>query len=89
MRNIEIEWDENSVDHIWSHHVEPEEVEESLRGRYVLRKGAHGSYYVYGQSYGGRYLFIVLGKKSSGHFRVVTTRDMNDAERRRFAKQIR
>jgi hypothetical protein len=89
MRTIEIEWDEENIDHIWSHIVEPDEVEEVIRGRHHFQKGAHGTHYVYGQSYSGRYLFIVLSKKPSGRFRVVTARDMNNAERKRFSKQIR
>ena len=84
MRKLEIEWDEESVDHIWDHYVEPDEVEEVIRGRYIFRKGARGTHYVYGQTYGGRYLFIVLRKKPSGRFRVVTARDMNNSERRQY-----
>jgi hypothetical protein len=43
MRRIGIEWDEDSIDHIWNHQVEPEEVEETLEGRYVFRRGRGGT----------------------------------------------
>ena len=33
MRNIEIEWDEENIDHIWSHIVEPDEVEEVIMSK--------------------------------------------------------
>jgi hypothetical protein len=31
MRRINVEWDEDSIDHIWKHHVEPEEVEQTWK----------------------------------------------------------
>jgi uncharacterized DUF497 family protein len=89
MRKIEIEWDEESIEHIGAHDVEPEEVEEVVQGRYFFQKGARGTHYAYGQSDSGRYLFVVLRKKPLGRFRVVTARDMNGAERKRFSKQMR
>jgi len=89
MRKIEIEWDEENVEHIWSHDVEPEEVDEAVKGRYLFQKGRHGTHYVYGRSDSGRYLFVVLRKKLLGRFRVVTARDMNEAERKRFSKHVR
>ena len=87
MRRISIEWDEDSTDHIWNHQVEPEEVEETLEGRHVFRRGRGGTYYVLGRSDSGRYLFVVLARKPSGNYRVVTTRDMTTAERQWFRKR--
>ena len=46
MRRINIEWDEDSIDHIWKHRVEPEEVEDSLEGRYTFRRGRGGTNYI-------------------------------------------
>ncbi len=65
MQRITIEWDEDSVDHIWKHHVEPEEVEQTIEGRYVFRRGRGGTYYVLGHGESGRYLFIVLARNPS------------------------
>ncbi|MDZ4346731.1 MAG: BrnT family toxin [Candidatus Binatia bacterium] len=89
MRRIEIEWDEDSISHIWRHHVEPEEVEETLEGRYIFRRGRDGTYYIFGQSKSGRYLFIVLAREPSGRYRVVTARDMTEPERRWFRRKVR
>jgi len=89
MRWIEIEWDEDSIAHISRHGVEPEEVEETLEGRYIFRRGRGGTYYVLGRSESGRHLFVVLGRKLSGSYRVVTTRDMTSAERRWFRKKVK
>ncbi len=73
MRRINIEWDEDSVDHIWRHHVDPEGVKEILQGRYAFRRGQGRRYYLLGRSESGRYLFAVLPRKASGYYRVVTT----------------
>jgi len=89
MLRIEIEWDDDSIDHIGLHHVEPDEVEEVLRRRYLLERGRRGRYCILGQSDAGRYLFIVLARKRSSAYRVVTARDMTQSERRRFARKVR
>ncbi len=44
MRKIEIEWDEDSIDHIREHYVEPEEVDEAVQGRYLFQKGRRGTH---------------------------------------------
>jgi len=89
VRIIEIEWDEETIEHIWTHGVEPEEVEEVLRGRYLLQTGKRHAYYLLGQSYSGRYLFTVLRQRSSGRYRVLTARDMTRSERKRFTKKVK
>lgn len=89
MRRIIIEWDEDSIDHIWKHRVEPEEVEESMEGRHVFRKGREGTYYVLGRSDSGRYLFVVLARKPSRGYRVITTRDMTTVERQWFRRKVK
>lgn len=89
MPRVNIEWDEDSIDHISRHYVEPEEVEETLLGRYLFRRGRDGTYYVLGRSGRGRYLFTVLFRKASGHYRVVTAREMTSTERRWFRREAK
>jgi len=88
-RIIDLEWDRGSVKHIAEHEIEPEEVEAVLRGRYLLEHGRWGRYYLLGQTEEGRYLFIVLARKRSGRYRVITARDMMTNERRRFRKKVK
>ena len=40
MRRISVEWDEDSIDHIWNHQVEPEEVEKPSRVVMFSAEGA-------------------------------------------------
>ncbi|MFH0775656.1 MAG: BrnT family toxin [bacterium] len=88
MYRIEIEWDDESIEHIWFHQVEPKEVEEVLRGKHLFQRGKRGSCYGLGQTEGGRYLFIVLSKRPSGRFKVVTAREMTETEQRRFKSKV-
>lgn len=88
MRTISIEWDEDSIDHIWKHHVDPDEVEETIEGRHVFRGGRGGTFYLQGRSDTGRYLFVVLAHKLSRNYKVVTARDMTTAERRWFRRKV-
>lgn len=87
MRKIELEWDDENIDHIWFHHVIPEEIEEVLESRYLFERGRKDRFYVLGQSRGGRYLFIVMEQKSSDQFRVITARDMKQSERKRYRER--
>lgn len=88
MKIASIYWTEDSVDHIARHGVEPEEVEEVcfrhpliIRGR---KTGTLKSYLAFGQTEAGRYLAVVFRPLDGGEVFVITTRDMDGAERRRY-----
>ena len=86
MHRIEIEWDEDSVDHIGLHQVELVEVEEMLSSFHLWQRGRMGRYCALGQTRAGRHLFVVLSRKRSGSYRCVTARPMTDSERRRYGR---
>jgi uncharacterized DUF497 family protein len=89
MRRITLDWDAESIEHISAHQVEPADVEAVLQKRYLLERGRRNRYYVLGQTDGGRYLFVVLARKRSGSFRVMTARGMTPNERRRFRRRMK
>jgi uncharacterized DUF497 family protein len=89
VRDIEIDWDDGTLDHLWRHRVEPYEVEEVLAQRCLWQRGREGRYYAYGQTYDGRYLFAVLARLPSRLYRCVTARPMTQAERRHFQRMTR
>jgi uncharacterized DUF497 family protein len=78
------------VDKIWQKHkVTTEEVEEVIYDdKPISIKGISGSYWVYGQSLSGRYLFIVLRRKGfiSSQYKVITAREMQDKEKKFYEK---
>ncbi|MBI4354426.1 MAG: BrnT family toxin [Candidatus Omnitrophica bacterium] len=77
------DWDGRNVEHIGLHQVEPVDAEVVCRNRRsVVMRGRGGRYVVYGQTPEGRYLFIVLYRFGQGVVRIITARDMTDAERR-------
>ena len=77
------------IDKIWQkHHVAAEEVEEAVYDdKPACIKGVSGSYWVYGQTLAGRYLFIVLRRKGTGSkYKVITAREMQDKEKKYYEK---
>ena len=88
MRIDDLIWTDENIEHIAYHRVEPEEVESVIWDSPWIerRKGQH-RYYVYGQSDGGRYLFVVLDREYDNVFYVVTARDMTVRERQYYQKR--
>jgi uncharacterized DUF497 family protein len=92
-QELEAEWDDDNVEHIAKHGVEPEEVEEILyedcypswivRGR---RRGVREvRWTVFGQTCGGRYLIAVIAPyPKRGVWRAVTAMEMERRTRRRY-----
>ena len=72
---------------ITKHRVSPEEVEEAFytTPHKVLQAGA-GKYRLYSRTEDGRHLFIVFVWESH-HVKIVSARDMTDAERRFYSRK--
>jgi len=88
----ELLWDEETVLHIQSkHQVEPQEVEELCFAEDIplieVGRGGAPIYYVLGQTLGGRYLFIVICYLFRGKAKVITARDMDQHEKRRYNRR--
>lgn len=78
-----------SADHIAAHGVTLDEVREAILERpYWAVPGREGTILVYGRTYAGRYLFVVVIAEDEEAF-VVTARDMTDAEKKTFRKKAR
>ena len=90
----DIIWFDRVIDKIaWKHNILPSEVEEVLSGQCrVFRKekgkveGEH-LYNPLGRTESGRYLSIFFIKKLSNKAMIVTARDMNSKERKRYGKK--
>lgn len=88
MRITDFEWYEESIFHIARHKVNPEEVEEvCFSSSPLIETGRGGLYYVTGQTHGGRYLFVVVKYMGHGKAKVITARDMDSKEKRRFQQR--
>ena len=76
-------WRSSNIEHIGRHNVSPDEVEQAVfTPAYRVRKGrGEDIYYAFGQTQGGRYLFIVLRDLRGGVGEVVTARNMSYKEK--------
>lgn len=81
MKVSDFEWDSANETHIARHDVTSAEAEEVFLAKYFLRKTHSGRYGLYGQSFHGRYLFVVFEKLKGNAIRVITARDMADKEK--------
>ena len=84
MRIEEFEWNNWNIEHIAKHAVSSQEVEEACYRRPLIKKSKDGLYLVYGQTYTGRYLLIVLKYKSQSLVYVITAREMTRSEQKLF-----
>ncbi len=82
------EWDEANAEKIVERHdVAPEEAEECFFNRHHIKRAGANIYYLYGQSDGGRYLFLVYEWKDKNIVRVYSAREMTAAERGKFRRK--
>ena len=80
-------WDEERIEHIARHHVEPDEVEEVCEASsHLARRQGRNRFRVYGQTENGRYLFVVLERIGGNDYKPITARDMKDREKRNFRR---
>ena len=88
MRTISsIKWTDESIEHVARHVVRPEEVEEACFNEEeipLIRSGRESHHYVFGKTYSGRFLFIVVRFIRQGEIKVITARDMNEWEKSYF-----
>jgi len=91
MRIGDIIWLPHIVDKLnWKHGVRPEEVEEILFGNPVVRKVQKGHkkgenlYAALGRSESGRYLIVFFIYKLTHEALILSARDMDKKERKRY-----
>jgi len=95
MINIDdIIWFERIVEKLaWKHNIVPAEVEEVLSGRCRVFKKESGKvegehlYNALGQTKNGRYLSVFFIRKLNDKALIITARDMDKTERKRYAKK--
>jgi uncharacterized DUF497 family protein len=88
MRTItSIKWTAESIEHVSRHAVRPEEVEEVCFNEDeipLIRSGRENLHYVFGKTYSGRFLFVVVRFIRQGEVKVITARDMKEWEKAYF-----
>lgn len=91
LRIVLFDWDEENEAHIARHRVTPEEVEQCFFNPHLQtpKPNSPFRYYLYGQTDGGRYLFIVFDVIDNGVARPITAKNMSRKERRFYQRQRR
>ncbi len=82
-----IKWTDKSIEHVARHMLGPEEVEEVCFNEEeipLIRPGRENLHYVFGKTYSGRFLFVVVRFMRQGEVRAITGRDMNEWEKTYF-----
>jgi uncharacterized DUF497 family protein len=85
-----IKWTDEGIEHIARHGVKPREVEEVCFNDYetpFIRSGGENLHYVFGKTYSGRFLFVVVRFIRHGEIKIITARDMNTWEKNYFKKR--
>ena len=85
-----IKWTDKSIEHIARHAISPKEVEEvcfNENDAPFIRSGRENLHYVFGKTYSGRFLFVVVRFIRQGEVRVITARYMNAWEKSYFKKR--
>ena len=91
MKIINIIWHKYVVEKLdWKHSLVPEEVEELFANRPRYRLQERGKvqgedvYAAYGQTNAGRYLTVIFIRKLGGKALIISARDMDKRERKRY-----
>jgi uncharacterized protein len=84
---LDIHWTDDSERHIARHEVTPEEVEQSTNRPFYTMPGRDGTTLLFGQTYAGRYLLVVLAQADDGRRYVITARSMTVSERHVYKKK--
>jgi uncharacterized DUF497 family protein len=89
----DIIWFDSIVDKLaWKHNVLPSEVEQVLNGQCLVFRKEKGKvegehlYNALGKTEAGRFLSVFFIKKLNNKALIVTARDMNRNERKRYGK---
>lgn len=86
----EVGWTDESEAHIARHGVSPAEVHQVLDSDPRLyRDSRDGTTLVFGTTYGGRHLIVVLADAADGRDYVVTARPMTATEKAAFQRKVK
>jgi len=82
-------WNDENIEHISKHNVNPQEVEDVCFGTHIIRREGDRRYILSGQSANGRYLNVVIERVDKGVFRPITAFEMSENYKRRYRKRLR
>jgi len=87
MRLYDVDIDPDREDHIARHGVTPDEVREVISGAFLVERTRWERMLLIGQTEAGRYLALVVAPNEEGGYSLITARDADDSERRRYRRR--
>ena len=75
-----LSWDEHAEEKVYKHAVTPEEVEQALDNIRYGPKKSRGYFLLVAQTFGGRYLTLILDDLGDGFWYPVTARPAEPSE---------
>ncbi len=85
----ELQWDDETIEHIARHDVNPQEVIDVCSGLHISEKAGNQRYILSGQCASGRYLNVVVERIGKGLFRPITAFEMSESYKHRYRKTLR
>jgi len=82
-------WDDENIEHIARHNVNPQEVEDVCFRTHIGEREGAQRYILSGQCANGRYLNVVIERVGKGLFRPITAFEMSESYKRRYRKRLR
>jgi len=86
---LELEWDDENIEHIGQHSVSPQEVEDVCFGFHISVRERNQRYILSGQTAAGRYLNVVIERVGKGLFRPITAFEMSENYKHSYKKRLR
>lgn len=84
----DLQWDDENVEHIARHNVNPQEVEDICFGSHISERESNQRYILSGQTAAGRYLNVVIERVGKGLFRPITAFEMSESYKSRYRKRM-
>ena len=83
-----LQWDDENIEHIGRHGITPSEVEDVCFGPHIAFRARYGRYLVYGKSYHGKYIRVVIRRLYKITFRPKTAYPMTDGAKQKYRRRI-
>jgi len=84
-----LQWDDENIEHIDKHGITLSEVEDVCFGRHISYPARYGRYLVYGKTYHGKYIRVILQCLYGIMFRPITAYPMTESEKKKYSRRIK
>lgn len=83
-----LKWDDENIEHISKHSITPSDIEDVCFGTHITYPARYKRYLVYGKTYHGKYIKVVLEHLYGTMFRPKTSYLMTESEKGKYKRKI-